>query len=83
MPEVRAVAPAGGSGTRSRPGRCMLPGVFNPLVARIAERAGFQAVYLSGAALSASLGLPDVGLVTLTGIRRRRPGDHGCDSPCP
>jgi methylisocitrate lyase len=44
----------------------MLPGVFNPLVARIAERAGFQAVYLSGAALSASFGLPDVGLVTLT-----------------
>lgn len=44
----------------------MLPGVFNPLIARLAERAGFQAVYLSGAALSASLGLPDVGLVTLT-----------------
>jgi methylisocitrate lyase len=43
----------------------MLPGVFNPLVARLAERAGFQAVYLSGAALSASLGLPDVGLVAL------------------
>jgi methylisocitrate lyase len=44
----------------------MLPGVFNPLVARMAERAGFKAVYLSGAALSASLALPDVGLVTLT-----------------
>jgi methylisocitrate lyase len=44
----------------------MLPGVFNPLVARIAERVGFEAVYLSGAALSASLGLPDVGLVTMT-----------------
>lgn len=42
------------------------PGVFNPLVARLAERAGFRAVYLSGAALSASLALPDVGLVTLT-----------------
>src|SRR5262245_47103719 len=44
----------------------VLPGVFNPLVARMAERAGFQAVYLSGAALSASMALPDVGLVTLT-----------------
>ncbi len=43
-----------------------IPGVFNPLVARIAERIGFQAVYLSGAALSASMGLPDIGLVTLT-----------------
>jgi methylisocitrate lyase len=43
-----------------------LPGVFCPLVARLAERLGFRAVYLSGAALSATLGLPDVGLVTLT-----------------
>jgi methylisocitrate lyase len=43
-----------------------LPGVFSPLVGRIAERLGFRAVYLSGAALSASAALPDVGLVTLT-----------------
>jgi methylisocitrate lyase len=44
----------------------MVPGVFNALVARMAERLGFAAVYLSGAALSASAGLPDVGLLTLT-----------------
>ena len=45
----------------------MVPGAFNPLVARAAQRAGFQAVYLSGAAFSAAqLGLPDVGLFTLT-----------------
>jgi methylisocitrate lyase len=44
----------------------MIPGVFNALVARVAERLGFSAVYLSGAALSAGLALPDVGLVTLT-----------------
>jgi methylisocitrate lyase len=43
-----------------------LPGVFNPLVARMAERLGFRAVYLSGAALSASSAVPDVGLLTLT-----------------
>jgi methylisocitrate lyase len=43
-----------------------VPGVFNALVARLAERQGFPAVYLSGAALSACAGLPDVGLVTLT-----------------
>jgi methylisocitrate lyase len=43
-----------------------LPGVFNALVGRIAERLGYQAVYLSGAALSASTALPDVGLLTLT-----------------
>jgi methylisocitrate lyase len=43
-----------------------VPGVFCPLVARMAERLGFRAVYLSGAALSASLGVPDIGLVTAT-----------------
>ena len=43
-----------------------LPGVFCPLVARIAERLGFRAVYLSGGALSAASGVPDVGLLTLT-----------------
>src|SRR5260370_37783484 len=32
----------------------------------MAERLGFSAVYLSGGALSASAGLPDVGLLTLT-----------------
>lgn len=41
-----------------------IPGVFCPLLARMAERMGFRAVYLSGAALSATLGLPDIGLLT-------------------
>src|SRR5262245_31711713 len=44
----------------------MVPAVFNALVARMAERLGFSAVYLSGAALSAAAGVPDVGLLTLT-----------------
>ncbi len=45
----------------------ILPGVFNALVAKMAQRAGFSAVYQSGAALSAGLaGLPDVGLITQT-----------------
>lgn len=43
-----------------------IPGVFNPLVAKVAERLGFQAVYLSGGALSAGSGVPDVGLLSLT-----------------
>lgn len=42
-----------------------VPGVFNALVARMAERLGYQAVYLSGAALSAAAGVPDVGLLGL------------------
>src|SRR5262249_50625376 len=44
----------------------LLPGVFNALVARMAERLGFAAAYLSGGALSAASGVPDVGLLTLT-----------------
>lgn len=45
----------------------VLPGAFNPLVARAIEQAGFEAMYLSGAALANSLlGVPDVGLTTLS-----------------
>ena len=43
----------------------VIPGVFNAFTALQAERAGFEAVYLSGGALTSSLGLPDIGLVTL------------------
>ena len=58
------------------PGRCLrdawqrqpiaIPGVFNALVAKIAERLRHDAVYLSGGALSAAFGVPDVGLLTLS-----------------
>src|SRR4029077_12966755 len=48
-------------------GPIMIPGAFNALVAKLAERLGFPAVYLSGGALSAGwAGLPDVGLLTRT-----------------
>jgi len=44
-----------------------MPGAFNALAARAIEKAGFEAVYVSGAGLSnAVYGLPDVGLVTMT-----------------
>ena len=44
-----------------------IPGAPNALLARLIERMGFDAIYLSGAALSAGvLGLPDVGLFTLS-----------------
>ena len=42
-----------------------VPGVFNPLTAIIARKVGFDALYFSGAAFSASLGIPDIGLFTL------------------
>jgi methylisocitrate lyase len=47
-------------------GTIAVPGVFNALVARMAERLGFRAVYLSGGALSAAAGVPDVGLLSVT-----------------
>ncbi len=48
-------------------GPIMIPGAFNALTARLAERLGFAAVYLSGGALSAGwAGLPDIGLLTQT-----------------
>ncbi len=44
----------------------MIPGAFNALTARMAERLGFEAVYLSGGALSAGwAGLPDIGLLSV------------------
>jgi methylisocitrate lyase len=68
MPQANPSPPSPGRRLRDAwsAGTILIPGVFNALVGRMAERLGFPAVYLSGAALSASLGLPDVGLVTLT-----------------
>lgn len=49
-----------------------VPGAPNALAARIIERYGFQAAYLSGAAVSAGvLALPDVGLITLTELAQQ------------
>jgi methylisocitrate lyase len=48
-----------------------MPGAFSPLVAMAVEAAGFDGVYVSGAALAADLGLPDVGLTTLTEVAGR------------
>lgn len=52
------------------PGALTVPGVFNGLTALLARRGGADAAYLSGAALSASMGLPDVGLLTLEDLIR-------------
>lgn len=47
------------------------PGAFNPLSARLVEQQGFEGVYVSGAVLSADLGLPDIGLTTLSEVAGR------------
>jgi len=48
-----------------------MPGVPNAALARQVERAGFEAVYISGAGLAnMTAGLPDIGLLTLTEVAR-------------
>jgi methylisocitrate lyase len=48
-----------------------LPGAFNPLSAKLIEDKGFDGVYISGAVIAADLGLPDIGLTTLTEVAGR------------
>lgn len=45
-----------------------MPGAHNGLAALQAKSAGFEALYLSGAAMSASMGLPDVGVITIDDV---------------
>jgi methylisocitrate lyase len=47
------------------------PGAFSPLVAKLVAELRFDGVYVSGAVLSADLGLPDIGLTTLTEVSSR------------
>jgi methylisocitrate lyase len=47
------------------------PGAFNPLSAKLIEDKGFDGVYISGAVIAADLGLPDVGLTTLSEVSAR------------
>jgi methylisocitrate lyase len=48
-----------------------LPGAFNPLSAKLIQEKGFDGVYISGAVIAADLGLPDIGLTTLTEVAGR------------
>ncbi|MBC2644372.1 MULTISPECIES: methylisocitrate lyase [unclassified Rhodococcus (in: high G+C Gram-positive bacteria)] len=45
-----------------------LPGAINPLTAKLIQEIGFEGAYVSGGAFSAALGLPDIGLTTLTEV---------------
>ena len=47
------------------------PGAFDGLSARLVEQAGFEAVYLSGGAVARSMGVPDIGLITLSEVIER------------
>jgi 2-methylisocitrate lyase-like PEP mutase family enzyme len=55
-----------------KPSILVAPGAYDALTARLVERAGFEAVYLSGAGVSYSLlAAPDVGLVSMTEMAAR------------
>jgi methylisocitrate lyase len=66
-------APAEPAGERfakliRRGGIVRMPGAYNGLAALQAKRQGFEALYLSGAAVSASMGLPDLGIITVEDV---------------
>ncbi|HEX9326668.1 MAG TPA: methylisocitrate lyase [Reyranella sp.] len=48
-----------------RPGILQMPGTHNGMAALQAKAAGFDALYLSGAGMTASMGLPDLGVITV------------------
>jgi methylisocitrate lyase len=67
---VAADLPSASAGERfrallARPGILQMPGTQNGMAALQAKAAGFEACYLSGAAMTASMGLPDLGVITV------------------
>lgn len=62
-----AIDPAGVRFRRllARPGILQMPGAHSGMAALQARDAGFKALYLSGAAMTASMGLPDLGMITV------------------
>jgi methylisocitrate lyase len=70
---IGADIPPAAAGARFRellgkPGIVQLPGAHNGLASLQARAAGFHALYLSGAAMSASMGLPDLGIITVDDV---------------
>ncbi len=51
-----------------RPEILQMPGAHFGLAALLAKRAGFEALYLSGAAMTATMGLPDLGMITVDDV---------------
>src|SRR5579863_7678753 len=67
---VAADLPTTSSGQRfrellARPGILRMPGAHNGQAGLQAKAAGFEALYLSGAAMTASMGIPDLGMITV------------------
>jgi methylisocitrate lyase len=51
-----------------KPGILQMPGAHNGMAAIQARKVGFEALYLSGAAMTASMGLPDLGITTIDDV---------------
>ncbi|MBC7430832.1 MAG: isocitrate lyase/phosphoenolpyruvate mutase family protein, partial [Rubritepida sp.] len=51
-----------------RPGILQMPGAHLGIAALLAKQAGFEALYMSGAAMSATMGLPDLGMITVDDV---------------
>ncbi|HEV2301286.1 MAG TPA: isocitrate lyase/PEP mutase family protein [Stellaceae bacterium] len=49
-----------------RDGMVVAPGVYDCLTAKLVERAGYDALYMTGAGTAAGLGYPDLGLLTMS-----------------
>src|SRR5436190_10246845 len=49
-----------------RDGMVVAPGAYDCITPRLIERAGFEAVYMTGAGTAATLGYPDFGIVTMS-----------------
>lgn len=67
---VASDLPSASAGARFRAqveanGILKIPGTHNGMAALQAKSAGFNALYLSGAAMTASMGLPDLGIITV------------------
>lgn len=63
----------------AKPGCLTMPGVYDAMSAKLAERAGFEAAFMSGFAVSAArLGLPDTGLISYAEMADQ--GRNMCDA---
>ena len=51
-----------------RPQILRMPGAHLGIAGLLAKRAGFEALYMSGAAMSATMGLPDLGMITVDDV---------------
>ena len=67
----------------SQPGLVSAPGVFDMISAKIADRMGFDALYMTGyGAVASHLGLPDAGLATYSDmVGRAGAMAQGCKTP--